>query len=94
MRDQALIQGQPTTMHIGEEAASGLVPAANGTRTYQLFFRDRNIMATIDIVQIANPQGVNEYAMDVGEALAQRGEHCLYNPLTLQAIAGNPNGCA
>jgi serine/threonine-protein kinase len=94
MRDQALIQGQPTTMHIGEEAAAGLVPAANGQPTYQLFFRDRNIMVTIAIVQVANPQGVNEYAMDVGEALAQRGEHCLYNPLTLQAIAGNPNGCA
>jgi hypothetical protein len=95
VRDQALIQGQPTTIYIGEQADAGVVPTGNGLQTYQLFFRDRNMLLTIALVPMAKlPRGLSAYFMLVGEALAARAQRCLYDPLTNQALPGNPSGCA
>jgi serine/threonine protein kinase len=95
MRDQALFQGKPTTIKIGEQADAAVVLAANGLETYQLFFRDRNMIVTIALVPMPTlPRGLSDYFMSVGESMAARAERCLYDPLTNQALPGNPSGCA
>ena len=93
MRDEALIQGTPASMQVGEEAAAGVVPAANGKQTYQLFFRDRNIMVVIATVPMSNPQRFSDYFISIAQAIAQRGERCTYDPTTLKVLPGNPSDC-
>jgi serine/threonine protein kinase len=94
MRDQVLIQGRPTTIHIGEQADAGVVPTGNGLQTYQLFFRDRNMLLTFALVPMAKlPPRPSDYLVSVGEAMAARAERCLYDPITNQGLPGNPSGC-
>lgn len=90
-RDQTLFQGQTTPMNVGEQSVAGMVPAANGKQTYQLFVRDRNIMITIATFPMDNPQGFSDYFVSIVKAMQQRGHRCTYStdPNNITLLPGN-----
>ncbi len=91
-RDLTLFQSQ-VTMQVGEQAVEGMVPVGN-QQTYQLVFRDRNIIVTIATIPMDNPQGFDSYFLSVAQAVDQRGHRCTYNVQDInQRLPGDPSDC-
>ncbi len=91
LRQEALIQGTPTPIAAGEEAAAGIV-IVNGKQTYQLFVRDRNIFITIATVPADTAQNLRDYFVSIFKAMQQRGEQCTYSTDgngNLKLLSGN-----
>ena len=91
LRQEALIQGTPTTIAAGEEAAAGIV-IVNGKQTYQLFIRDRNIFITIATVPTDTAPNLRDYFVSIFNVMQQRGEQCTYSTDgngNLKLLSGN-----
>ncbi len=93
-RQIGLFQGQPSTLHLGDEAEAGIVPV-NGQQTYQLFVRDVNIMITVATVPANTAQPMSDYFARVVQAIMQRGHQCTYSTdgKMTPSSSNNPNTC-
>jgi hypothetical protein len=90
-RDLTLFQSH-TSPTVGEGALAGIVPAGN-QQTYQLIFRDRNIVVTIATVPMDNLQGFSDYFLSLAQALDLHGQRCTYDITTLKPLPSAPSDC-
>ena len=81
-----------TQQRAGEEAAAGTIPI-NNRRTYQLFFRDRNIVVTISTIPMNNAQSFSDYFLSLAQSLDQQGQRCGYDIATLKPLPSAPSDC-
>jgi serine/threonine protein kinase len=90
-RDLTLFQSH-TLPTVGEEALAGIIPEKN-QQTYQLIFRDRNIVVTIATVPMSNAQGFSDYFLSLAQSLDQHGQRCTYDITTLKPLPSAPSDC-
>jgi hypothetical protein len=85
-----LAEGAPVA--VGEQGVAGLLAGADGRAGYRLLARDRNVVLLFASVPVQAPLAFQGYFLRLAQAVAQRGERCLFTP-NLQLAPGAPALC-